>query len=171
MAFTNLLRKYKTAEALLQRYEELYYYQVDYYMVDDQNFVYQQQEDYDRYLDWVVSYFVALPKVTIPVRIFGWRVDEDENVLGKILSSGFSLGVLDKVLREYGVSVRVGDVVASAGVFTELANLKDYNQFVKPVFVRLVQKVEPNVFILQGNNVLEWKIDLSDTDVVFRYYA
>lgn len=171
MAFTNLLGKYKTAEALLQRYEELYYYQVDYYMVDDQSFVYQQQEDYDRYLDWVVSYFVTLPKVTIPVRIFGWRVDEDENVLGKILSSGFSLGVLDKVLREYGVSVRVGDVVASAGVFTELVNLKDYNQFVKPVFVRLVQKVEPNVFILQGNNVLEWKIDLSDTDVVFRYYA
>ncbi len=171
MPFRNLLHKYRTAEALLARYESLYYYQVDYYQVDEVNFFYKGREDYDTYLDWVVSYFVAKEKVTIPVRIFEWRQDEEEANLGKILSTGFSIGVLDKVLRDYGISVRVGDVVASAGVFDELANLKDYSQLVKPVFVRLVQRVEPHVYILQGNNVLEWRLQVSDTDVVFRYYA
>jgi hypothetical protein len=71
-------------------------------------------------------------------------------------------------LRQEGVSLRVGDVVASAGVFEELAQLKSFEQFTKPVFVRFVQDVKPSMFVLQYNNTLEWRMRVSEADVVFR---
>jgi hypothetical protein len=46
--------------------------------------------------------------------------------------------------------------------------LKSFEQFTKPVFVRFVQNIQPSVFVLKHNNVLEWALEVSEADVVFR---
>ena len=175
MAFVSLVfPKFSVAQRLLSEYEKLYFYEVDYYMVDDvdlQSIL--QSGGRDMYLDYVVNYFSMLEPVRIPVRIGEVRTDQEEQTLGHILSTGFTIFVLDNVLREKGVGVRKGDVVASSGIFSELARMKDegYRVFTRPAFVRLVQSVSPHSYVLQQNNVLEWAIMVSDTDVVFRYYV
>jgi hypothetical protein len=124
--------------------------------------------DYEFYVDKVVNFFKVLPKKTLYVRVLAPEAETEQDTLGYILTSSFEIAVADALLRQEGVSPRVGDVVASAGVFEELAQLKSFEQFTKPVFVRFVQEIKPSVFVLQHNNVLEWKLRVSDADVVFR---
>ena len=125
--------------------------------------------DYEFYVDKVLNFFKVLPKKTLYVRVLNPEADAEQDTLGYILTSRFRIAVADVLLRQEGVSPRVGDVVASAGVFEELARLKSFDQFTKPVFVRFVQNIEPSIFVLQHNNVLEWVMEVSDSDVVFRF--
>lgn len=171
MSFVNLvLAKFRSAERFLNEYAKLYWYEADLYMVDEGS-VPVISDDYGLYLDYVVTKFRSLPKVTIPVRFVELESDLEENELGAILTTGFSLGVLDSVLREKKVSLRVGDVIATARVFDELAELKSFEQFTKPAFVRVVQSIVPRTLMIGLMNVVEWVIRVSDTDVVFRYYV
>jgi hypothetical protein len=142
---------------------------VDYYMLDEeQRLMLGEMTDYEFYVDKVVNFFRVLPKKTLYVRVLSPEADTEQDTLGYILTSRFRVAVADVLLRQEGVSPRVGDVVASAGVFEELAKLKSFEQFTKPVFVRFVQNIQPSVFVLQHNNVLEWVMEVSDADVVFR---
>jgi hypothetical protein len=169
MAFQSLLQKYKTLEQWLVSYSGLYWYQVDYYEMDSSvNLMAGNQSDYSFYLDKVINYFSVLPKKTIPARILSPDSNADKDTLGYILNTAFDVVVPDVVLRNAGISVRVGDVVCSAGVFGQLANLKDFSQFTQPVFVRLVQSVAPRSFVLQHNNIIEWDIKVSNSDVIVR---
>jgi hypothetical protein len=124
--------------------------------------------DYEFYVDKVVNFFKVLPKKTLYVRVLAPEAETEQDTLGYILTSSFEIAVADVLLRQEEVSPRVGDVVASAGVFEELAQLKSFDQFTKPVFVRFVQEIKPSVFVLQHNSTLEWKLRVSDADVVFR---
>jgi len=171
MYFQNLIAKYKTAELWLLRYSQLYWYPVDYYMLDEslkEGLMLGEISDYEFYVDKVVNFFKVLPKKTLYARILAPGAETEQDTLGYILTMGFEVCVPDILLRQEGVSLRVGDVVASAGVFEELAQLKSFEQFTKPVFVRFVQDIKPSVFVLQYNNVLEWKMRVSDADVVVR---
>jgi hypothetical protein len=170
MYFENLLAKYRTAELWLLQYSQLYWYMVDYYMLDEeQRLMLGDLSDYEFYVDKVVNFFRVLPKKTLYVRVLSPEADTEQDTLGYILTSRFRIAVADVLLRQEGVSPRVGDVVASAGVFEELAKLKSFEQFTKPVFVRFVQNIQPSIFVLQHNNVLEWVMEVSDADVVFRF--
>jgi hypothetical protein len=169
MYFKNLIAKYGTAELWLLKYSQLYWYPIDYYMLDEeQRLMLGDISDYEFYVDKVVNFFKVLPKKTLYVRILGSEADTEQDTLGYILTSRFSVAVADVLLRQEEVSPRVGDVVASAGVFEELAKLKSFEQFTKPVFVRFVQNIQPSIFVLQHNNVLEWIMEVSDADVIFR---
>jgi len=119
-------------------------------------------------VDKVVNFFKVLPKKTLYVRLLAPEADTDQDILGSILITSFEVAVSDALLRQEGVSLRVGDVVASAGVFDKLAQLKSFDQFTEPVFVRFVQDIKPSVFVLQYNNTIEWRMRVSDADVVFR---
>jgi len=171
MYFRNLLAKYRTAERWLVQYSQLYWYEVDYYMLDEslkEGLMLGEMTEYEFYVDKVVNFFKLLPKKTLYVRVLAPEAETEQDTLGWILTSKFQIAVADILLRQEGVSPRVGDVVASAGVFEELAQLKSFDQFTKPVFVRFVQSIKPSVFVLQHNNVLEWVMEVSDSDVVFR---
>jgi hypothetical protein len=169
MYFKNLIAKYQIAEQWLLQYSQLYWYPVDYYMLDEGHRVMLGElSDYEFYVDKVVSFFVMLPKKTLYARILGPGAETEQNTLGYILTVGFEIAVPDVLLRKEQVALRVGDVVASAGVFEELAQLKSFEQFTKPVFVRFVQDIKPSIFVLQYNNTLEWKMRVSDADIVFR---
>ena len=169
MYFKNLIAKYRTAENWLLRYSQLYWYPVDYYALDeDHRLVLGEMSSYEFYVDKVVNFFKLLPKRTLYVRVLSPEAESEQDTLGWLLTSRFQIAVADVLLRREGVSPRVGDVVASAGVFEELAQLKSFDQFTKPVFVRFVQNIKPSVFVLQHNNVLEWVMEVSDSDVVFR---
>jgi hypothetical protein len=124
--------------------------------------------EYDRYVDKVVNFFKVLPKKTLYVRLLAPEAETEQDILGWLLTAKFKVAVADVLLRQEEVSPRVGDVIASAGVFEELAQLKSFEQFTKPVFVRFVQDIKPSVFVLQHNNILEWVMEVSDADVVFR---
>jgi hypothetical protein len=124
--------------------------------------------EYEFYVDKVVNFFMVLPKKTLYVRILAPEAETEQDILGYLLVSRFRVAVADVLLRQEGVSPRVGDVIASAGVFEELAQLKSFEQFTKPVFVRFVQDIKPSIFVLQHNNVLEWVLEVSEADVVFR---
>lgn len=169
MYFKNLLARYKTAEQWLLKYSQLYWYPVDYYMLDEeQRLMLGEMAEYEFYVDKVVNFFKLLPKKTLYVRILSPEDEVEQDTLGYILTHSFEIAVADVLLRQEGVSPRVGDVVASAGVFEEVAQLKSFEQFTKPVFVRFVQDIKPSIFVLQHNNVLEWKMRVSDADIVFR---
>jgi len=169
MYFQSLIAKYKIAEQWLLQYSRLYWYPVDYYMLDEsQRLMLSDVSDYEFYVDKVVNFFRVLPKKTLYVRILAPEAETEQNTLGWLLTTKFKVAVVDVLLRQEGVSLRVGDVVASAGVFEELAQLKSFEQFTKPVFVRFVQDIKPSIFVLQHNNVMEWVMEVSDTDVVFR---
>lgn len=169
MYFRNLITKYGTAEKWLLRYSQLYWYPVDYFQLDeDQRVMVGELSEYDRYVDKVVNFFKVLPKKTLYVRLLAPEADMEQDTLGWLLTSRFQIAVADIILREGGVSPRVGDVVASAGVFDKLAQLKSFEQFTEPVFVRFVQGIKPSVFVLQHNNVLEWVMEVAEADVVFR---
>ena len=170
MAFQSLIQKYKTAERWLSSYSDLYWYQVDWYELDEsQKLMFGEDADYGFYVDKVVNFFKMLPKKTIGVRILPIEPGMERETLGHILVTEFEIAVPDVVLRDAGISPRVGDVIASAGVFDELAELESFDQFTKPVFVRFVQEIKPATFVLMHNNVLEWRIRVSESDVVFRY--
>jgi hypothetical protein len=124
--------------------------------------------EYDMYVDKVVNFFKVLPKKTLYVRLLAPEAETEQDTLGWLLTAKFKVAVADVLLRQEEVSPRVGDVIASAGVFEELAQLKSFEQFTKPVFVRFVQDIKPSVFVLQHNNILEWVMEVSDADVVFR---
>jgi len=167
--FRNLISKFKTAEKWLLEYSQLYWYPVDYYMLDeDQRVMVGELKDYDGYVDKVVNFFKVLPRKTLYVRLLAPEAETEQDTLGLILTTGFEMCVADVLLRQEGVSLRVGDVVASAGVFDKIAQLKSFDQFTEPVFVRFVQDIKPSVFVLQYNNTLEWRMRVSDADVVFR---
>jgi hypothetical protein len=169
--FQNLIAKYKTAEQWMLQYSRLYWYPVDYYMLDEnqrERLMSGEMSEYEFYVDKVVNFFKVLPKKTLYVRILAPEAETEQDILGYILTTGFEVCVPDVQLRQEEVSLRVGDVVASAGVFEELAQLKSFEQFTKPVFVRFVQDIKPSVFVLQHNNVLEWRMRVSEADVVFR---
>lgn len=169
MYFRNLIAKYGTAEKWLLKYSQLYWYPVDYYMLDEsQRLMLSEVSDYEFYVDKVVNFFKVLPKKTLYVRILAPEAETEQDTLGWLLTTRFKIAVADVLLRQEGVSPRVGDVVASAGVFEELAQLKSFEQFTKPVFVRFVQDIKPSVFVLQHNNVLEWRMRVAESDVVFR---
>ena len=170
MYFKSLLAKYYTAELWLLKYSQLYWYPVDYYMLDEEHrLMLGEMSEYEFYVDKVVNFFRVLPKKTLYVRVLSPEINTEQDILGYILTSGFRIAVADVLLRQEGVSPRVGDVVASAGVFEELAKLRSFEQFTKPVFVRFVQSIQPSIFVLQHNNVLEWVLEVSDSDVVFRF--
>jgi hypothetical protein len=142
---------------------------VDYYALDENHrLMLGEMSEYEFYVDKVVNFFKLLPKKTLYVRVLSPEADTEQDTLGWILTSSFEIAVADVLLRQEGVSPRVGDVVASAGVFEELAELKSFEQFTKPVFVRFVQEIKPSVFVLQHNNAVEWKMRLADSDIVFR---
>jgi len=167
--FRNLITKYRTAERWLLEYSQLYWYPVDYFQLDeDQRVMVGELSEYDRYVDKVVNFFKVLPKKTLYVRLLAPEAETEQDTLGWLLTSRFRIAVADIILREGGVSPRVGDVVASAGVFDKLSQLKSFEQFTEPVFVRFVQEIKPSVFVLQHNNVLEWVMEVADADVVFR---
>jgi hypothetical protein len=169
MYFQSLIAKYKTAETWLLQYSRLYWYPVDYFMLDEnQKVMLGEMTDYEFYVDKVVNFFKVLPKKTLYVRILAPEAETEQDILGYLLTTSFEVAVADVLLRQEGVSLRVGDVIASAGVFEELAQLKSFEQFTKPVFVRFVQDIKPSVFVLQHNNVLEWKMRVADADIVFR---
>jgi len=169
MYFDRLLPKYRTAELWLLKYSRLYGYPVDYYMLDEnERLMLGEMSEYEFYVDKVVNFFKLLPKKTLYVRILAPEADMEQDTLGYILTSKFRVAVPDILLRVEGVSPRVGDVIASVGVFEEVAELKSFEQFTKPVFVRFVQNIQPSVFVLQHNNVLEWVLEVSEADVVFR---
>jgi len=169
MYFRNLIAKYGTAEKWLLKYSQLYWYPVDYYMLDEsQRLMLSEVSDYEFYVDKVVNFFKVLPKKTLYVRILAPEAETEQDTLGWLLTTRFKIAVADVLLRQEGVSPRVGDVVASAGVFEELAQLKSFEQFTKPVFVRFVQDIKPSVFVLQHNNTIEWVMEVSDADVVVR---
>lgn len=163
-----VLSKYKAAQRFLHEYAKLYWYVVDVYCVDESALP-PMTEDYAMYLDFVITKFVTLPKKTIPVRFLESSVDVEENMLGNILTSGFAICVLDSILRENKVSLKVGDIISTHRVFEDIAELKSFSQFTKPAFVRIVQSIVPRTFMVANVNTLEWEIRLSDTDVVFRY--
>jgi hypothetical protein len=127
-----------------------------------------EMSDYEFYVDKVVNFFKLLPRKTLYVRILAPEADMEQDTLGYILTSKFRVAVPDILLRAAEVSPRVGDVIASVGVFEEIAQLKSFEQFTKPVFVRFVQNIQPSIFVLQHNNVLEWVLEVSEADVVFR---
>ena len=169
MYFRNLIAKYGTAEKWLLKYSQLYWYPVDYYMLDEsQRLMLGEMTEYEFYVDKVVNFFKVLPKKALYVRILAPEAETEQDTLGWLLTTRFKIAVADVLLRQEGVSPRVGDVVASAGVFEELAQLKSFEQFTKPVFVRFVQDIKPSVFVLQHNNVLEWRMRVAESDVVFR---
>lgn len=169
MYFRNLISKFKTGEQWLLQYSQLYWYPVDYYMLDeDQRVMVGELSEYDRYVDKVVNFFKVLPKKTLYVRLLAPEAETEQDTLGYILTTGFEVCVADVLLRREGVSLRVGDVVASAGVFDKISQLKSFEQFTEPVFVRFVQDIKPSVFVLQHNNTIEWRMRVSDADVVFR---
>jgi len=169
MYFRNLIAKYGTAEKWLLKYSQLYWYPVDYYMLDEsQRLMLSEVSDYEFYVDKVVNFFKVLPKKTLYVRILAPEAETEQDTLGWLLTLRFKIAVADVILRQEGVSPRVGDVVASAGVFEELAQLKSFEQFTKPVFVRFVQDIRPSVFVLQHNNTIAWVMEVSDADIVFR---
>jgi hypothetical protein len=169
MYFKNLIAKYETAERWLLAYSRLYWYPVDYFALDENHrLMLGELSEYEFYVDKVVNFFKMLPKKTLYVRVLSPDADTEQDTLGYILTSRFQVAVADVLLRQEGVSPRVGDVVASAGVFEELAQLKSFEQFTKPVFVRFVQNIKPSVFVLQHNNVLEWVMEVADSDIVFR---
>lgn len=171
MSFRNLaLAKHLSAERFLKEYAKLYWYEVDLYMVDE-SLVSPVTDDYGLYLDYVVSKFQSLPKITVPVRFVDLESDVEENEFGAFLTTGFNLGILDSILREKQVSLRIGDVISTSRIFEELANLKSFEQFTKPAFVRVVQSIVPRTVMIGLMNVLEWVVRVSDTDVVFRYYV
>jgi hypothetical protein len=164
-----LIAKYKTAERWLLKYSQLYWYPVDYYMLDeDQKLMLGEMTEYEFYVDKVVNFFKVLPKKTLYVRILAPSAETEQETLGYILTTGFEICVPDVLLRETGVALRVGDVVCSSRVFETLAELKSFQQFTQPVFVRFVQDIKPSVFVLQHSNTLEWRMRVSDSDVVFR---
>lgn len=173
MAFENLIiPKTISANSLLQNYEELYYVWIDVYNVDESSIpTVLDKEDYEMYLDLVITKFKSLPKKSIPVRFIEPRVEEEERELGYRLTTGFRLGVLDGVLRTYGVSLRVGDIITTYRIFEELGDLKSFEQFTKTAFVRPIQAIVPAVYTLSMQNALEWEIQVSDTDIVFRYFV
>jgi hypothetical protein len=163
------MAKYQIAEQWLLQYSQLYWYPVDYYMLDEsQRVMLGELNDYEFYVDKVVNFFMMLPKKTLYVRILAPEAETEQNILGYILTMGFDVAIPDILLRQEQVALRVGDVIASAGVFEELAQLKSFEQFTKPVFVRFVQDIKPSIFVLQYNNTLEWKLRVSDADIVFR---
>ena len=169
MYFRNLISKFKTGEQWLLQYSQLYWYPVDYYMLDEsEREMVGELSEYDRYVDNVVNFFKVLPKKTLYVRLLAPEAETEQDTLGWLLTAKFKVAVADVLLRQEEVSPRVGDVIASAGVFEELAQLKSFEQFTKPVFVRFVQDIKPSVFVLQHNNILEWVMEVSDADVVFR---
>ena len=169
MYFRNLIAKYGTAEIWLLKYSRLYWYPVDYYMLDEeQRLMLGQMAEYEFYIDKVVNFFKLLSKKTLYVRILPSEPETEQDTLGYILTNSFEIAVADVLLRQEGVSPRIGDVVASAGVFEEVAELKSFEQYTKPVFVRFVQDIKPSVFVLQHNNALEWRMRVSEADVVFR---
>jgi hypothetical protein len=138
---------------------------------EEQRLMLGEITDYEFYVDKVINFFKLLPKKTLYVRVLSPEADMEQETLGYILTSRFRIAVPDVVLRVEGVSPRAGDVIASVGVFEEIAQLKSFEQFTKPVFVRFVQNIQPSIFVLQHNNVLEWVMEVSDTDVVFRLYV
>jgi len=169
MYFKNLLVKYRTAEEWLLKYSQLYWYPVDYFALDESHrLMLSEVSEYEFYVDKVVNFFKLLPKKTLYVRVLAPEADTEQDTLGWLLTSRFQIAVADVLLRREGVSPRVGDVVASAGVFERLAQLKSFEQFTEPVFVRFVQVIKPSVFVLQHNNVLEWVMEVADSDIVFR---
>jgi len=169
MTFRSLIGRYKVAERWLAVYSGLYWYEVDYYQLDEEERkMLGDLQKYEFYVDKVVNFFKMLPRKTLGVRILNSDVDVENETLGYIFSSSFEVAVPDIVLRENDVKVGVGDVIASAGVFDELAKLRSFEEFTKPVFVRFVQEIRPSVYVVQMNNVLEWRLRVSDSDVVFR---
>lgn len=165
-----LFSRYFSAIRFLHQYSDLYNYTIDVYEVDESS-IPPLIEDHSLYLDFIVTKFVSLPKKTIPVRFIDRRVEVEGRELGSIVTSGFSIGILDSVLREHKVTLKVGDVVATSNVFEELAQIKSFELFTKPAFVRVVQSIVPNIVLLTLNTVVEWRVELSSTDVVFRYYV
>jgi hypothetical protein len=169
MYFDRVLPKYQTAEMWLLKYSQLYWYPVDYYMLDEEHrLMLGEMSEYEFYVDKVVNFFKLLPSKTLYARILAPEADMEQDTLGYILTSKFRVAVPDILLRAAEVSPRVGDVIASVGVFEEIAQLKSFEQFTKPVFVRFVQNIQPSVFVLQHNNVLEWVLEVSEADVVVR---
>ena len=129
MYFKNLIAKYGTAERWLLKYSQLYWYPVDYYMLDEslkEGLMLGEISDYEFYVDKVVNFFKVLPKKTLYARILAPGAETEQDTLGWILTMGFEVCVPDILLRQEGGSLRVGDVVASAGVFEELAQLKSF---------------------------------------------
>jgi len=165
-----LLPKIATAQSLLQDYEEMYYVWVDVYQVDESALPSPDQlVDFHFYLDYVITKFKSLPKKSIPVRFIEPQVDVEQRELGYMLTTGFRLGVLDSVLRKYQVSLHVGDIVTTYRLFEELGDLKSFEEFTKTAFVRPIQAIIPVTYTLSMQNVLEWELQVSDTDVIFRY--
>lgn len=163
-------QKYKTAEALLELYQQIYSYKVDIYSVDLSQ-VPEITDDYYLYLDWVLHKFVSLPKVTVPARIIQSNVDIEDREYTYLLTSGFTIGVLDLVLRKNRVSLRVGDIIATHRVFEELSQLGSFEAFTRPAFVRQIVSITPHTYVYGMLNVVEWAIRVSDTDIVFRYHV
>jgi len=171
MAFSDfILPKVQSAQSFLQDYEEMYYVWVDVYQVDEGSLPSPDQlADFYFYLDYVITKFKSLPKVSIPVRFIEPQVDVEQKELGYMLTTGFRLGVLDSVLRKYQVSLHVGDIVTTYRLFEELGDIKSFEEFTKTAFVRPIQAIIPVTYTLSTQNVLEWEIQVSDTDVIFRY--
>ena len=167
-----ILPKFKVAENLLNRRAYLYWYMVDVYSVDESRVsITGNESDYDLYLDYLMTNVETLNAVTIPVRFIESASDVDNREWVYVLSTGFSIGILDSVLRDKKVSLKVGDVIATARILPEVAQHKSFDVFTKPVFVRIVQSVVPRTYVVANVNVLEWEVRLSHKDVVFRYYV
>jgi hypothetical protein len=172
MLYDWMSAKYGSAEAWLDSYSGMYWYPIDFYAVDETVDLRPAQSDlYSFYLDRVVNYFQSLPKVTLPARIIGNTTDTEPDDLGYIFRHSFIVVVPDIALRKNRVSLRVGDVVTTAGLFGEMADLKDFSQYTKPAFVRLIQRISPQSYALVYHHTLEWGLEVSDTDVIFRTYA
>jgi len=172
MTYEWMSAKYKSAEAWLDSYSSMYWYPVDFYAVDESVDLRPAEDDlYSFYIDRVINYFNTLPKVTLPARIISNVTDMEPDNLGLIFRHSFLVVVPDVALRKNQVSIRVGDVITTSGLFGELADLKDFSQYVKPAFVRLIQRVSPQTYALVYHHTLEWGLEVSDTDVIFRTYA
>lgn len=167
-----LLAKYKVAESLLNSYANLYWYRVDVYMVDE-SLVQRGADDvdYDLYLDYLRTKYKSLPRVTIPVRFIATENDVEGRDWSFVLGTGFRLGILDKVLRDNNVSLRVGDVIATSRILDQVMEHQSFDVFSQPVFVRIVQTIVPHTYVVSGINVMEWEVMVSDRDVVFRYFV
>ncbi len=168
MSFADIvLAKTRSANKLLEVEETLYYMYVDVYHVDMKSLP-QSTEDFQMYLDLIYTTFKSLPVISLPARFISSEAEKEKKELGYILESGFKLGILNSVLRNNNVSLGIGDVVTTQGIFGSLANLTSFTEFTNPMFVRLIQSVVPKTYTVAMQNLVEWEVEVSDTDVVFR---
>ncbi len=169
MSFADIiLAKTRTANAMLDTYETLYYMEVDIYHVDMRSLP-QPDADFQMYLDLIITTFKSLPAVTVPARFIASVAEPEKKELGYLLQSGFKLGILDSILRKNNVSLGIGDIITTQGIFGKLANLTSFTELTSALFVRPVQTILPKTYTLSMQNLLEWEVEVSDTDVVFRY--